>query len=181
MPGAGFRSAAGVFSFLFLLLVCACPAYADGAHIALRAVAGPYSVTLFTAPEPLVSGPADLSLLVEDAATGAMLSEATADGVLHCAGAEPARMTLSHEAAANKLLLAAGPTMMRPGSCTLVLRIGQPGSPTVSVTAVLQVGEDHRRRTTLLFALVLPAGVIVLFLVNQQVKLRRRPPPSALD
>jgi hypothetical protein len=162
-----------VLSFLCLLLGCVCPAYADGAHIALRAVSGPYSVTLFTAPEPLVSGPADLSVLVEDAATGAVLSEATAEGVLSCAGAGPVRMKLSHEAAANKLLLAANPTIAQTGSCTLVLHIGQPGSPTVSVSAVLRVGEDHRRRTVLLFALVLPVLVIVLFLVNQQVKFRR--------
>jgi hypothetical protein len=160
-------------SVFFLLLGCAWPAYADGAHIAMRAVSGPYSVTLFTAPEPLVSGPADLSLLVEDAATGVVLGEATADGVLTCGDARPVRMTLSHEAAANKLLLAANPTITRAGNCTLVLQIGQPGSATVSVSAVLRVAEDHRRRTTLLFALVLPGVVILLFLVNQRVKMRR--------
>jgi hypothetical protein len=169
-PGKSLRIAT------LLLLGCAATAWADGAHIALRATSGAYSITLFTAPDPLVSGPVDLSLLVADASSGEALGDATATGSLTLSGSPGARFTLTHAAASNKLLLAAEPVLADPGAYTLVLHIERPGSPTASFTTVLPVAEEHRRRTTLLFALVLPLAVIALFLVNQQAKLGRGRP-----
>jgi hypothetical protein len=169
-PGKSLRIAA------LLLLACSAPAWADGAHIALRATSGPYSITLFTAPDPLVSGPVDLSLLVEDASSGDPLADATATGTLTLPARPGPSFNLTHAAASNKLLLAAEPVLTAPGIYTLVLHIARPGSPTASFSTVLPVAEDHRRRTTLLFALVLPLAVIALFLVNQQAKLHRRRP-----
>ncbi len=148
---------------------------ADGAHIAFRASSGAYAVTLFTAPEPLVSGPADLSLLVQDQATGEVLNDATVTGSLTSAAGASMPIVLTHGLASNKLLLAAAPNLPGPGSFTLALEVERPGTAPASFTTVLAVAANHRRRTTLIFALVLPLAAILLFLVNQQAKLGRRP------
>ncbi len=163
-----------------LLLSALGHARADGAHIALHTTRGACTVTLFTAPEPLVSGPADLSLLVQDAATGEVLSDATATGTLAHDGAEPLSFALTHALAGNKLLLAAAPVFAQPGNYTLTLRVERNGAAPATVTTVLAVAPDHRRRTTLLFALVLPLAAILLFLVNQYSKDKRRPSRPAL-
>ncbi len=153
-------------------------AHADGGHIALRSTSGSYTITLFTAPDPLVSGPVDMSLLIQDRATGEVFADATAAAVLTCPDAQPLSFSLTRSAASNKLLLAATPILSAPGSYALVLRVERPGTAPANFTTVLSVAEDHRRRSTLLFAILLPLAAILLFLVNQHAKyqrLRRRP------
>ncbi len=148
------------------------PAYGDGAHIALRATSGAYSITLFTAPEPLAAGAADLSVLVQDSSTGEVPGDVTADVTLTRAGSEPLQLALTRAAASNKLLLAAEPSFPAPGSYSLVLHVERPGRAPASFTTVLVVAPDHSRRTILLWALGLPCAVILLFLVNQHAKQR---------
>ena len=161
---------------LALVLISTPTARADGGHIALHASAGAYSITLFTAPEPLVAGPIDLSLLVEDATTGQVLGDAAAEATLATPNdPQPLHFSLTRAAASNKLLLAALPRLPRPGAYTLILHVTSPGASSASFTTVLPVAADHRRRTTLLFALVLPLVAIFLFLSNQQAKQSRGP------
>ena len=151
-------------------------ARADGGHIALHATSGPYTVTLFTMPEPLVAGPVDLSLLVQDASTGAVLGDASAEGTLALTGGAAAQttITLGHQAATNALLLAGTASLARPGSYALTLRVTRPGSAPEVFSTVLPVGANHRRRTTLVLALVVPLAIILLFLVNQESKQKGR-------
>jgi hypothetical protein len=151
-------------------------ARADGGHIALHATSGPYTVTLFTLPEPLVAGPADLSLLVQDAATGAVLGDASAEGSLALTGgaATQTTFTLGHQAATNPLLLAGTVSFAQPGSYALTLRVTRGRAAPEIFATVLPVGANHRRRTTLIFALLLPLAMIALFLVNQASKQKAR-------
>jgi hypothetical protein len=51
-------------------------AAADGGRVRLTQNAGPFTVTVFTAPEPLTSGPADISVLVQDRGDGRVLLDA---------------------------------------------------------------------------------------------------------
>jgi hypothetical protein len=51
-------------------------AVGDGGRVRLRQDAGPYAITVFTAPEPLMAGPADVSVLVQDRATGDVVLDA---------------------------------------------------------------------------------------------------------
>ncbi len=175
LPGQG-----AIRCAIVLLCLGTSLARADGGHIALRAASGPYRITLFTAPEPLVSGPVDLSLLVEDAASGEVMEEVTAAGSLTPADGATIPFVLTRAAASDKLLLAATPTLPAPGLYVLVLHVEHPGAQPAGFTVRLAVGADHRRRTTLIFALAIPFGAILLFLINQQAKLRRRAGPPAL-
>jgi hypothetical protein len=45
---------------------CAVAAHADGGRLQMRQAAGPFVVSLFTTPESLAVGPADVSVLVEE-------------------------------------------------------------------------------------------------------------------
>ena len=63
----------------FALLLCAAAAAADGGRVRLRQDAGSFAITVFTAPEPLAAGTADVSVLVQDRQTGAVLLDASVD------------------------------------------------------------------------------------------------------
>jgi hypothetical protein len=58
----------------FLALVP--PTLADGGRMRLKQTSGSFALTVFSAPEPLAAGPADLSVLVQDAPTGDVVLEA---------------------------------------------------------------------------------------------------------
>ena len=64
---------------------------ADGGTVRLREQAGAYQVTVFTAPTPFRVGPVDVSVLVQDAATGECVT--------------PARVTLHLTARGSGLVL----------------------------------------------------------------------------
>ncbi len=153
-----------------------CPARADGGHIAFHATQGSCTVTLFTAPEPLVTGRGELSLLVQAAETDQPLPDATAEGTLQQAGSAAVAVHFSRSSAANPLLLLAAPAFPAAGPYTLVLSIRQGGAACAAqaMTVTLAVAEDHGRRTTLLVGLGLPLVAVLLFLVNQGAKDRAR-------
>ena len=48
----------------------------DGGFLRLCERSGPYQVAVFTSPTPLRVGPVDFSVLLQDAATGTVLSDA---------------------------------------------------------------------------------------------------------
>lgn len=111
-------------------------AAADGGLLRHAGPAGPYRVTVFTTPTPLRPGAADVSVLVQDAETGAVLP----DVIVHVTGTvagdrEPiiqARAT--HEAATNKLFQAAVLEVPAAGAWQLVIEVGGPqGSARVIV------------------------------------------------
>ena len=54
------------------LLVGACgeAAWGDGGTVRLSRCEGDYRISVFTAPTPFRAGPVDISVLVQDAATG---------------------------------------------------------------------------------------------------------------
>src|SRR3954466_8251867 len=51
-------------------------ARADGGAVRLRQRAGGYQIAVFTSPTPFRAGPVDVSVLVQDAATGECVPEA---------------------------------------------------------------------------------------------------------
>ena len=58
--------------------------WADGGLLRTRQQAGPFIVSIFTAPEPLRAGPVDVSVLVQSSG-GAVLSDAVVDILLESA------------------------------------------------------------------------------------------------
>jgi hypothetical protein len=83
--------------------------YADGGQVRAIERQGEYQITVFTSPTPLRAGTVDVSVLVQDAASG----HAIPDGRIAVElaprdGAHPAiRVIATNEAATNKLLRAA--------------------------------------------------------------------------
>ena len=146
------------------------PASADGPHIAFHGTAEGYAVTLFTAPDPLVAGPAELTLLVQDADTGAMLPAARAQGELKLTGGAPVAFTLAPGSDSGPQLLLATVPLPRPGGYALQLRVAAAGRPVAEFTGVLPVDENNRQRNTVAWGVLLPAVSIALFLANQYGK-----------
>ena len=64
------------YLILVLLLFLAGRAFADGGRLRFRQNAGPFTVTLFTTPDPLTKGRADFSVAVERAGSTGLVENA---------------------------------------------------------------------------------------------------------
>ena len=159
-------------------------ARADGPHIALHATQGAYTVTLFSAPDPLVAGPAVLTLLVQNAGDGSLANATAATGAAALPGHAPVRFQLMPGGAVNRNLLGATVQLPQAGAYALTLQVAGAGAPAV-FHGTLPVEANHGQRNTVLWAVFLPAVLILLFLGNQQARLQIRrarakaPPPAA--
>ncbi|RRA47993.1 hypothetical protein [Acidipila sp. EB88] len=151
-------------------------AYADGPHIAFHGTDGAYTVTLFSAPDPLVTGPADLRLLVQLSSDGSLVSDPglAADGEL-VLGDRPAVVFRMSPAAARQLPQATV-RLTDAGTYALRLHLRKSDRPAAGFEGTLPVESNHGVRNTVFAAVLIPAMLIVLFLLNQSAKqkLRRR-------
>lgn len=112
---------------------------ADGGAVLTQEVVGPYRVTLFGSPSPLRAGPADLSVMLQDAKTGEPILDRTVTLKISAAanpGSEAwvppccsmktnsGTVNATHAAAQNKLLYAANIVLPSSGPHDLTIRIG---------------------------------------------------------
>jgi hypothetical protein len=97
------------------------PAFADGGTLRSTQAAGPFVISIFTAPEPLRVGSADLSVLVQECS--AVLLDATIE--LHVRAPDGATQTLvaSHATASNRLMQAALLKLPAPGRWQLTVAV----------------------------------------------------------
>ncbi len=152
------------------LLVASRPAWADGPHIAFHGTAGAYTVTLFTAPDPLVVGPAELNLLVQQANDGTLVNMAESAGELRLPGHAPVHFRLTPSGAANSELPGARILLPDPGVYELGIDIGAVESVPLHFTGSIFVDANHGKRNAVIWAVVLPGLLIALFLTNQYAK-----------
>lgn len=145
-------------------------AQADGPHIAFHGTAEGYAATLFSAPDPLIAGTAELTLLVQDAASGAMVPAAQAHGQLALPGAAPVAFTLAPGSTGSTELLLATVPLPRPGTYVLHLEVAAAGRTAAEFTGVLPVAENNGQRNTVLWAVFVPGVCAALFLANQSGK-----------
>lgn len=96
---------------------CCGLALADGGQVRLMEQRGDYQLTVFTSPSPLRSGPVDVSVLVQDAKTGATIHDADVTVELTSPDRSPPllRAAATTAAATNKLLRAALFELPTPG------------------------------------------------------------------
>ena len=101
-------------SVLFLL---PSPAAADGGAVRLSEQKGDYRITVFTAPAVLRAGPVDVSVLVQEAATGEPTPEVqvTATAVRRDSPGVALHHPATTKAATNKLYYAATFDLPEPG------------------------------------------------------------------
>ncbi len=145
-----------------LLLVAALLAFssraqADGGLVALHQEAGPFVVTVFAAPGPLRAGPVDISVLVQDRASG----QPVLDGVERA----------TREVAQNKLLYSALINLPEAGQWELEVTITQ-GKETASILGQVSAAAPMPFLLSYWRSLLLPPIVIVMFALNQWLKRR---------
>ena len=143
---------------VLLLLVGWAPALlADGGSVLFRQDAGAFTVTLFAASQPLHTGPADLSVMVQDKATGDVLLDSQVD------------LTLDGETVRfqpNRLMQSVTVTFPHAGAWKLKLRV-QRGNETAELSTDCSVEPDHSRARIVWFYVLLPVAIILLFLLYQ--------------
>lgn len=158
--------------FAAALLLAAVAARGDGGLLRLKQTAGPYDISVFTAPTPLRVGRIDVSILVLRQTDHAPVLDAAVDVGLRGPGGERAA-TASVAAATNKLLYAALIDVPAPGRWSLSARVRR-GENDVTVAGDVEVAPALGPAWTFWPYLALPAIVIGLFGLNQW--LRARPP-----
>lgn len=118
-------------SLALALLAAAAIAHADGGRLRLHQSAGPFIVTLFTTPDPLVAGPADFSIAVERAANQgsgqSLIQDADVTLILTPADNSSGRMVLttSHAAATSRFLQAANFSLPHAGPWLVTVIVHQ--------------------------------------------------------
>lgn len=156
---------------LSVLLLLACAARADGPHIAFHGTAGSITVTLLSAPDPLVAGPADLALLVQNTSDSMVTPGASARGELTLPGHTPVAFLLTRGGGGtgNGQMLGVTVPLPAAGDYKLTLEV-QAGGAAAHFSADLPVELNNGRRNTVLWTVFAPLVLIVLFLVNQYAK-----------
>jgi hypothetical protein len=140
----------------------------DGGTLQLRERSGPFDVTVFTAPTPLRAGPLDLSVLVQDAATGELVPSASVQVSVSRRGRPGAsiQQAATFGAATNKLLRAAVFDLSASGWWAIEVDI-QDGSKAGRVRVDLYADAPAPRWRTFWPWLSWPALVIVLYGIHQ--------------
>lgn len=159
-----------------LLLVAALVAFsaraqADGGFVELHQEAGPFVVTVFSAPGPLRAGPVDISVLVQDRASGQPVLGEEVFVRLKSLGAITLVERATREAAQNKLLYSALINLPEPGQWELEVTINQ-GKETASVLGQVSAAPPTPFLLSYWRSLLLPSIVIVMFALNQLLKRR---------
>lgn len=154
-----------------VLSLTAVVARADGGRVRLRQDAGPFALTVFTAPEPLTAGPADVSVLVQDRADGRALLDADVEIRLRAPGVESAR-NYAATAGTNRILKAIATDLPTPGNWRFEVVVRRAGQ-TATITGVLPVEPPASRLSAIWPFLAAPPLAIVLFALHQARPRRR--------
>jgi hypothetical protein len=152
------------------LAMWAMAAYGDGGTMLLHQDAGPFTITLFAAPQPLRVGTADLSVMVQDRSSEEVLLDPSVDLTV-AAGASRETVRLAREQAANRLLQAANVHFSKAGKWRVTLLVRR-GNDTARLSTECTVEPDRSRAMLVWFYVLLPAGIILLFVLHQWLKLR---------
>lgn len=155
----------------------------DGGTIRYSERTGNYRVTVFTSPTPFRAGPVDISVFVQEEATGEPAPDVQI--TVRLARAHSPADEISHhasaEAATNKLYHAAQFDLPGPGRWLVHIDVEGPNGPGVAEFQI-DAGAPLPRWSELGWWIALPIVPIVLFLLHQIVVYRssgRRPDTPA--
>lgn len=148
-------------------------AHADGGLVRASGVQSGLLVTLFTSPTPLRSGAADVSVLVQDAATRDALLDAQVRVRVapQHEDAMPQVVALGPAAATNKLLQAGTVALPIPGPYRIVAEVRR-GLARAVLVADVTVEPPLPPLLALWPYLALPPAVVGIFLVQQWLRQR---------
>lgn len=166
-----------------LLVVSPSLLCADGGTVRISERAGDYQVTVFTSPTPFRAGPVDVSVLLQDAASGSAVTEAQVTVRLtRRTTGRVLEVPATTEAATNKLLRAAVFDLPKPGWWDVDVLIEGPSGP-AAVRFGVEASEPIPRWLTLWPWFSWPILVVAVFgihrmLVRRTVRRARRPEQS---
>jgi hypothetical protein len=158
-----------------LVLLLPTFAAADGGLVRVSQPAGPFVLTVFTAPTPLAVGRADVSVMVQDRTSLVPVLDARVSVELTVAagGGAPLRVPATRAQATNRLLYAAPVTLPAAGEWRLRARVEREG--TVGELACRLPVEAGRPRVLAFWPwLLLPPVAVALFVLNDHLARRQR-------
>jgi hypothetical protein len=158
---------------LLLALVLTGVARADGGTLRLSRASGPFVISVFTTPEPLYAGPADVSVLVQAREGTAVVLDAAVELRLRAPDGTEQALLATHAAATNRLLQAAPVELRAPGRWLLTVTARR-GDTVATVSCALAVARASPRLGSQWLPLGLPAVCVLLFVWRERL-LRRRP------
>lgn len=167
--------ALAVVAVLLLAAAVTREARGDGGLVRASGAQNGLLVTLFTTPTPLRVGSADVSVLVQDAATRAPILDAQVSARVspQHEGALPATALLDRAGATNQLLQAASVALPIPGPYRIVVEARR-GVARALLAADVTVDPPLPPLLALWPYLALPPLVVGLFLVQQMLRHRSR-------
>jgi hypothetical protein len=146
---------------------------ADGGIVQFQKQAGPFFVTVFSAPVPLRVGAADLSVMVQTINDRTNVLDCDVMLYLSKPGEHNIRIAATRAQATNKLLYAAHPVLRQAGKWNVSVEIKAIGD-TVRVNGELAVLPELAPLIAYWpYFAVLPVAV-ALFALNQWLKARRK-------
>jgi hypothetical protein len=148
-------------------------ARADGGAVRLSRRAGAYQITAFTAPTPFRAGPVDVSVLVQDAATGECVTPARVTLQLTSRGSGQVLECLATSgAASNKLFQEAVFELPEAGWWDVEVSVDGPHGP-ASARFPVEAGEASPRWLDLWPWFAWPALPVALFGLHRVLVGRR--------
>ncbi|MGB8534837.1 MAG: hypothetical protein WCD57_00365 [Acidobacteriaceae bacterium] len=156
-----------------MLAVGATAARADGGAMLLHQDAGAFTITLFAAPQPLRTGDADFSVMVQDRTSGEILLDPIIDLTVapESPSASPETVRLAKGQASNRLLQACTVHFSTAGRWHLALRIRR-GNDQAQLQTACTVEPNRSRATLVWIYVLLPVAIILLFIIHQALKIR---------
>jgi hypothetical protein len=151
-------------------------ARADGGAVRLCERAGDYQLAVFTLPTPFRTGPVDVSVLVQDAATGECVTQARVTLRLSARGSgQVLECPATSGSASNKLFHEAAFELPEAGWWDAEVSVDGPHGPARARFEV-EAGEAPPRWQELWPWFAWPALAVALFGLHQAVARRRTPP-----
>jgi hypothetical protein len=150
-------------------------ARADGGRLCLSQRAGSCQISVFTTPTPVRVGMVDVSVLVQDARTHALVPDAKVVVIARPAHGPqpPVVVRASHAAATNRLLQAAFLDLPRAGGWTIDLDVACRGER-FKLEMPLEVAGALPGWMELGPWLIMPLGPVLLFVTHHLLRLHDR-------
>lgn len=168
IPNAPARSPALVLA----ALLCAGTAAADAARVRVHQDSGPFTVTVFTAPEPLTAGPAEISVLVQERGSGAVLRDARVEIELRGPAIGPPRI-FAASAGSNRSFRVAVVELEPEGDWEIAVVVRRAGA-TGRVSASVPVGPPVSRLSWIWPFLAGPPIGVALYALGNAVRRGRK-------
>jgi hypothetical protein len=165
-------------ALIFASLLLAGVARGDGGVLRLSQASGPFVISVFTAPEPLRAGRAEVSVLVQT--HGAVVLDAVVELRVRAPDGAEQTLALTRAAAKNQLFQSAFVELRTPGRWGLFVTARQAGTP-ATVACDLDVAPATAGLAAHWVPLALPALCVLLFVWRERL-LRQRglcQPPCA--